>query len=136
MVKKTTETSWGKMSKTETLIHRQTILIENLESNFKFVIEKVDGMEERINRRADERFAQQDERFDRIEAVLRVHSQLLNQNEERWKQNEKRWVENGERWAKNDNCLERIETKLDTVIEKVERHDVEIKEIKRHMVSR
>lgn len=103
--------------------HQTAILVEGLRSDFRLVIEKVDGMEERLNHRADERFAQQDEKFDRIEAILRMHSQKHNQNDERWRQND-------DRWEKNDATLLRIETKLDKVIERVDRHDEEIGALK------
>lgn len=104
-------------------VHYTAVLVEGLRSDFKFVIEKVDGLEERLIRRMDEGFELHDERFDRIEAVLKTHSQMLQDNEGRWQQND-------ERWKQNDVRLERIEGKLNHVIEKVERHDQEIQRLK------
>lgn len=98
------------------------ILIEELRSEFKFVIEHVTGVEERLTRRMDEK-------FEDVRKILTHHSDLLNENGESWKKNEERWQKNEEHWQKNDVRLERIEQKLDTVIEKVAEHDITLKKL-------
>ena len=100
--------------------HYNAILIEDLKSEFRFVVEHMSGIEQRLTDRMDKTDAANNERFDNIEAVLKIHSQMLQENSKRWEANEKR--------------MERIETKLDNVIEKVERHDQEISELKSHLM--
>lgn len=106
------------------IAHYNAILIEDLKDQFKFVIEHVSGVEERLTKRMDERFVAHDQRFDIIESVLTQHSKMLQANEERWNQNE-------ERWNQNDFRLDRIETKLDSVIETVKQHHNDIQELKK-----
>lgn len=106
----------NKKTDSEQVAHYTAVLVEDLKDQFKFVIEKVEGMEERLILRMDERFAKQDERFDIIESILKEHSQMLQANEERWKQNDAR--------------LGRIESKLDKVVDKVEQHDQDIYQLK------
>jgi uncharacterized protein (DUF3084 family) len=106
--------------------HYNALLIEDLKSDFKFVVEHMNGIEKRLTERMDRTDAANQQRFDTIEAILKLHSQHFQKNEERWQKNE-------ERWQKNEERLGRIETKLDQVVEKVERHDQEIQEIKTHL---
>lgn len=119
-----------KKTDSEQVAHYTAVLVEDLKDQFKFVIEKVEGMEERLILRMDERFTKQDERFDIIESVLKEHSRMLQANEGRWNQNEERWNRNEERWKQNDTRLNRIESKLDKVVNKVEQHDQDIFQLK------
>ncbi|HCU24666.1 MAG TPA: hypothetical protein DF383_06595 [Deltaproteobacteria bacterium] len=104
-------------------------MIEDLKSEFRFVVEHVSTLNQSLRGEINQMKVENNERFDRIETVLKSHSRMLQENEKRWKDNEKRWEDNEKR-------LERIETKLDDVVEKVERHDQEISVLKsRPLVS-
>lgn len=134
--------------------HYNAVLIEDLRSEFKFVVEHVSDVERRLTEKIDDSNTEHRERFKTIEAILKLHTEMLHENGERWKrnedrwnqnerrweqndkrweQNDKRWEENDKRWEENERKLTRIEEKLDHVAEKVERHDHDIQEIKDHL---
>jgi chromosome segregation ATPase len=108
--------------------HYNAVLIESLESNFKFVIEKVDGMESRLNQRIDEERAKNDERFDRIESVLSYHSGQFKRVDSKLKEIESKLAEHDARFTQIDARFDRLESKLDTVITKVADHEQILKQ--------
>ena len=113
---KTKKTAVENQSQWTEVRHQVAVLMEDMDSKFNMVIEKVQGSEERLIRRMDERFAIQNQRFDLVETVLKQHSQKF------------QILEN-----KMDNMEHRmgnLEQKIDKVIEKVEDHDKDIKELK------
>lgn len=145
------------LSRSEEVAHYLSILAENMQSEFKMVSEKADSTEERLIQRMDEKFAEQNVRFERIELVLGKHSGKLNEqgmvlnthteilnehgkilnehgkvlNEHGKVLNEHGKILNGLTKTLNEHgcILQRIETKLDGLTEKVESHDGAIKEI-------
>ena len=58
------------------IAHESVIMIESLRSDFKFVIEHMMGVEDRLIKRMDEKFAEHGQRLDVIEGVLRHHSEM------------------------------------------------------------
>lgn len=105
----------------ENVAHYTAVLVEDLKDQFKFVIEHVSGMEERLIKRMDTRFSEHDARFDVIDMVLKGHSQSLQKIDSRLDGVESR--------------LGKVESKLDHVIKKVERHDDDIRFLKSEAVS-
>jgi len=101
--------------------HYTAILIEELDSKFKFVVEHMSGIEERLSRDLREFKIETEANFKQVGRVLKFHSDLLEKNEERWKQNEQRWKQNEERWEKNEKRLEGVEHRLERVETRLER---------------
>ena len=80
--KKTKPTPKKKKPSSEKVAHYTAVLVEDLESKFQFVIEHVTDVEERMMKRMDQRFAEQDARFDVIEHILLDHSEILKDHSE------------------------------------------------------
>lgn len=108
------------LSQGEEIQHYNAILIEEIRSEMKMVVEHVTTSEERIMARMDERFLEVDQSFDDVRRILSYHTELFRKNDERWQKND-------ERWQKAEIKLDQIASKLDAVVEKVEKHDVILK---------
>lgn len=103
--------------------HYYAVLIEGLRSDFKMLIEKLDGMEARINQRFDETARETEENFKQVGIVLSHHSRLLEQNEQRWENNDKRLDRIETTLARHDKKFDDIDRKLDTLSETLAEHD-------------
>ncbi len=111
----------------------QTALLEEMRSNMKLVLEHVSGLEGKMERRFSETQAQNNQRFDTIEAVLKEHSRMHQENLKRWDKNDQRWERTENRLIRIEDRLIRVEDrlsyvegKLDHVHYRVERHDQQI----------
>lgn len=110
--------------------HYNAILIEELQSQFKFVVEHAETAYDKLSEKIDNFRQETEARFTIIEAVLKQHSTMLKQNEERWDQNDARWEQNDARWEQNAAHLQKIETVLERVADRVDHHDSRIEELR------
>lgn len=84
MKEKKPDKNWAEMTKTEEMIHKQTILVEALTSDFKLVIEKVDGMEGRLGKRIIDTEKNLSQKMDDMQGALtlRIENVRLELKEE------------------------------------------------------
>ena len=125
------------MTSAQEIQHYNAIMIEELRSQFRAVIEHSTSIEQRLVARMDQTDEKTERRFQDIETILKQHSELHRQNLARWDANDKRWDANDKRWDANDKRLEKIEQRLtgieskaDQTGEKVEAHDHDIQELR------
>ncbi|MBX7148175.1 hypothetical protein K1X76_03755 [bacterium] len=99
----------------EKIEHYNAVLLEEMNSKLKFVVEYVQSTDERYQKKIDEFRQKHDQdiediklilkmhekRFDSIEFTLDLHGKLLIQNEKRWDENNRRWDENQKQWTEN-----------------------------------
>lgn len=116
----------SKKQESNNIAHYNAILIENLQSQFKFVTEHVDTMGQSIRGEIQQFRSEVNGRFEVIETIVREHSQILQEHGKKLEQNDKRWEQNDKRWEQNAATLSRIETKLDHFVEKVDDHEERI----------
>ena len=135
------------------IAHYNAILIEEIRSDLKAVVDHVLGVESRLSQRMEQYQTETRERFQIIESVLSHHTQMFQQNEERWQQNEKRWQQNEKRWEENERRWEKneerwenneesltgiadrlaqVENKLDRVTYRVDQHEEALKLLQSH----
>ncbi len=103
-----------KLPPAEQIAHYNAILVEDLSSKFKLVLEKMSDFETRINHRVDERFNQLSARLDLHDLCFEENNRRWAQNERRWEESEKLWAENEKRWEECMRYLYRIDERLDT----------------------
>lgn len=103
--------------------HQVAILMEDMDSKFSMVIEKVQGMEERLIQRMDETDKKNQQEFTDIKSVLKLHGKILDDHSRKLDEHSKTLDSHGRK-------LDSLEGKLDKVIEKTEGHDKDIKELK------
>ncbi len=77
--KPTIKTPVKNLKKSETIAHYNAILIENIESNMKAVIESVEATESRLSNEMSEFRKEVNNRFEIVEGVLRIHSRDINE---------------------------------------------------------
>ncbi len=139
------------LSKQEELTHYVGVLMEDMESKFNMVIEKVEGLEESLNHKIDVKFAEQDLRFDRIEfvlgkhgdtlaghtkildehsTILGEHTKILDEHTKILNEHSKVLAEHSTTLGEHGESLDRLETKFDALAKKVDQHDKDIQEIK------
>lgn len=124
----------AKRKPSRSVAHYNAVLIEDLQSQFKLVIEHVEGFRDSIRQEMAEGFRQVHERLNVHEQYLKVNEKRWQDNEKRWQDNDKRWQDNEKRWQDNEKrwqdnekhwqdneawqreamaCLVRIENKVD-----------------------
>ena len=122
--KATTLTPIDQLNKAETIQHYNAVLIEDLKSQFKMVIERSEGAEERTRQFIEELHTKTQERFDNVDLVLRHHSELFEEMDERFNKVD-------QRFDRLESRVCGLEKKMDEVVEAVQHHEKEIQEIKR-----
>ena len=96
--------------------HYNAVLLEEIRSQMNGVIETVQLTGQRLDEKIDGVEKRLTERLEIVEMVVRGNSEDIKKNSEDIK--------------KNTVTIQRLEQKLDPVIEKVERHDVDILRLK------
>lgn len=136
---KTTRPKAGQDTSTaKSIAHYNGILIEELNSKFKFVVEHVTGVEARLMGRMDEKFSEIDDNFDQVRKVLGYHSQLLEKHGQILDHHSQVLEKHSqildhhgqvlddhtESFRKNELAHREIMAKLDRVADKIEEHDI------------
>ncbi|OGQ04798.1 MAG: hypothetical protein A2W61_04810 [Deltaproteobacteria bacterium RIFCSPLOWO2_01_44_7] len=103
--------------------HYNAVLLEEIRSQMNGVIETVQLTGQRLDEKIDGVEKRLTERLEIVEMVVRGNSEDIKKNSEDIKKN-------SEDIKKNTVTIQRLEQKLDPVIEKVERHDVDILRLK------
>lgn len=133
------------LSQKETIAHYNAVMIEELRSQFKFVIEKSEGVEERTRQLINELHQKTEERFDDVDLVLRKHSEMFVQVDQRFDRLVKKVDGHDQRFESlehkfdrlekkvdgHDQRFDTLERKMDEVVEIVQRHEKDIQELKR-----
>jgi len=104
-----------------------SVLFEQMNAKFDLIMEGMTSMEQRLNKRIDERFAKHDAHFDIIEGVLHQHSLHFTRIESRLDKVELRLDGVELRLDRVESRLNRVETKLDDVCSTIKRHDNDIR---------
>lgn len=138
-------------SEKETVAHYNAVLIEGLKSDFRFVIEGLEGLRSELKQGMNEKFAEVDENFHTIRLVLQSHSrqfekidqrfeqidhrfekvnQRFDQIDQRFDQIDQRFEKVDQRFENMDQRFNTFEFKFDRVAEKVEGHDQAIQYLK------
>lgn len=107
----------------ETIAHYNAVLIEDLRSEFKFVVEHVSSLSDRLDKKFDEQEVKFNERFNIIEAILQDHSC-------RWQENDKRWEENHAYLREMLKLLNRTIDDQDALSQRVDAHDRDLSTLK------
>ncbi len=96
--KATTMTPINQLNKAETIQHYNAVMIEELKSQFKFVIENMAGVELRLTQRIDALITKNQEEHDCFKLVLHRHSGLFEKIDQRFDKVDERFDSLEKKW--------------------------------------
>ncbi len=105
-------------------------MVEDLRSEFKLVIEHVDGAFETLDRKMTAGFQ---EVHTRIDDLTRWTAQGFKEINARFDQNDKRWAENEVWQRENMQLLSKIDDRLERVEVKLDNHEERISTLEQHI---
>ncbi|MBI2346812.1 MAG: hypothetical protein HYV03_08070 [Deltaproteobacteria bacterium] len=100
--------------------HYNAILIEEMRSQMQLVIEKVEGVEERLITRMDDRFAKVDDQLQLLTSTTQEHSHRLNRLENKLDQTANKLDQTANKLDQTANKLDQIAHELKHEIAKVD----------------
>lgn len=116
----------SELSEEARIAHYSAVLVEDLKSQFKLVIEHVEGIREALGQKIDILEQKVDKLEQRVDKGFAENERRWQENERRWQENKQLWQENKRLWQENDGwqheaikTLGRIESKLDNHEERI-----------------
>ena len=121
------------LSHKESIAHYNAVMIEELRSQFKFVIEKSESSEGRLRQLIEDLRKENQEDHDDIKLVLRKNSDMFEQVDRRFDILEKKVDGLEQKVESHDRRFESLEHKFDRLEQKVDGHDLRFDTLEQKM---